>query len=37
MNKAMDLDREAWRKFTVIEAKRIQELLGLPKKAGLDG
>lgn len=27
----------AWRRFTVIEAKRIKEFLGLPERAGLEG
>jgi len=30
-------DTEAWRRFTVIEAKRIIELLDLPENPGLDG
>lgn len=32
---AMDLDREAWRSFTVIEAKRIMKRLGLAPGGGI--
>ena len=35
MAAAMDADREAWRLFTVIEAKRIKERLGLPAAGGI--
>lgn len=37
MDAAMYHDAEAWRRFTVIEAKRIKEFLGLPERAGLEG
>jgi hypothetical protein len=37
MDEAMFHDGEAWRIFTVIEAKRIKGFLGLPQKAGLEG
>ena len=37
MDEAMYHDAEAWRKFTVIEAKRIKAFLGLPERAGLNG
>lgn len=37
MDEAMEHDREAWRRFTVIEARRIKEFLGLPERAGLEG
>ena len=37
MDEAMEHDINAWRKFTVIEARRIKEFLGLPERAGLDG
>ncbi len=37
MEEAMFHDREAWRKFTEIEAKRIKEFLKLPEQAGLEG
>ena len=37
MDGAMDCDKEIWRSFTVIEAKRIKEFLGLPERAGLEG
>jgi hypothetical protein len=35
MEAAMDLDREAWRSFTVIEAKRIMKRLGLVPGGGI--
>ena len=35
MDVAMDADREAWRAFTVIEAKRIMERLGLKPGGGI--
>lgn len=37
MDAAMEHDINAWRKFTVIEAQRIKEFLGLPERAGLEG
>ena len=37
MDGAIDCDKEIWRSFTVIEAKRIKEFLGLPERAGLAG
>jgi len=37
MDGAMDCDKEIWRSFTVIEAKRIKEFLKLPDRAGLEG
>jgi len=37
MDEAMEHDIAAWRSFTVIEAKRIKEFLGLPERAGLEG
>jgi len=37
MDEAMHHDREAWRRFTVIEAKRIKEFLKLPERAGTEG
>lgn len=37
MDEAMYHDAEAWKRFTVIEAKRIKEFLKLPEKAGLEG
>lgn len=33
----MDGDREIWRSFTVIEAKRVKEFLKLSDRAGLEG
>ncbi|MHB1654686.1 MAG: DUF6125 family protein [Desulfitobacteriaceae bacterium] len=36
MDEAIHHDTEAWRKFTVIEAKRIMEFIGLPENGGLD-
>ncbi len=37
MDEAMHHDGEAWRRFTVIEARRIKKFLKLPDNAGLDG
>ena len=34
---AMELDRQAWEKFTVIEAERIMKRHNIPKGSGLDG
>ncbi|MDO0824476.1 DUF6125 family protein [Desulfosporosinus nitroreducens] len=36
LDEAVECDIEAWRKFTVIEAKRIMTFLDLPKHGGLD-
>lgn len=37
MDEAVYHDEEAWKSFTVIEAKRIKQFLGLPGRAGLEG
>ncbi len=37
MDEAMFHDAEAWRRFTVIEAKRIKAFLKLPERAGIEG
>ena len=37
MDEAMYHDAEAWRRFTVIEAKRIKAFLKLPDHAGIEG
>ncbi len=37
MDEAMYHDREAWRRFTVIEAGRIKAFLGLEEHPGLEG
>ncbi len=37
MDAAMLHDGRAWERFTVIEAKRIKEFLGLEERPGLDG
>lgn len=37
MDEAMYHDREAWKRYTVTEAKRIKKFLGLPEQAGLEG
>jgi hypothetical protein len=37
MSEAIEHDENAWRRFTVIEAKRIKEFLELPEQAGLEG
>ncbi len=36
MDEAIRYDRDAWEKFTVIEAKRIMEFLGLKAGGGLE-
>ena len=36
LDEAVELDIEAWRKFTVLEAKRVMKFLSLPKDGGLD-
>lgn len=37
MDEAMLHDKEAWSRFTVIEAKRIKDFLRLPEYPGLEG
>lgn len=37
MDLAIDMDREAWRRFTVIEARRLIEFLNLGKNSGIAG
>lgn len=37
MEEAMYHDEQAWRRFTVIEARRIKEFLHLEEQAGIDG
>lgn len=37
MDEAIYHDEEAWKRFTVSEAKRIKQLLNLPENSGLDG
>lgn len=37
MDEAIYHDAEAWRRFTVIEAKRLKTFLKLPEQAGLEG
>ena len=37
MDEAMYHDGEAWKRFTVIEAKRIKEFLKLPDNSGIKG
>ena len=34
---AIEMDKEAWRKFTVIEARRLIDFLGLEKNSGIVG
>lgn len=34
---AIEMDKEAWRKFTVIEARRLISFLGLEKNSGIVG
>ena len=37
MDVAIEMDTESWRKFTVIEAKRLIEFLELGKNSGIEG
>lgn len=37
MDAAMHHDLEAWRRYTVIEARRLKAFLGLSERAGLEG
>jgi len=37
MDMAIDMDREAWRRFTVIEARRLIDFLRLGKNSGITG
>lgn len=37
MDEALYHDKEAWKTFTVTEARRIKQFLGLPEQAGLEG
>lgn len=37
LDEALEHDAEAWRRFTVIEARRIKAFLALPERPGLDG
>jgi hypothetical protein len=37
MDVAIELDTESWRKFTVVEAKRLIEFLDLGEDSGIDG
>lgn len=37
MDMAIEMDREAWQRFTVVEARRLIEFLGLGKNSGIAG
>lgn len=37
MKAAMEHDRNAWRRYTVSEARRIKAFLNLPERAGIEG
>lgn len=37
MDRAIELDTEAWARFTVIEAKRIKKRFGIPERGGIEG
>lgn len=37
MDMAIDMDREAWRQFTVVEAKRVKQFLELDENPGIEG
>ena len=37
MDLAIDMDREAWRRFTVVEANRLKKFLELGDNSGIEG
>jgi hypothetical protein len=37
MDMAIEMDIEAWRKFTVVEAKRLKKFLSLEDNSGIEG
>ena len=37
LDEAIQIDKEAWKRFTVVEAKRIMREFGIPPNSGLDG
>lgn len=37
MKEAIDIDRESWRKFTIVEAKRLIDFLDLGINSGIEG
>lgn len=37
MDLAIEMDRQAWQMFTVVEAKRIMKFLDLPSNSGISG
>jgi peptide subunit release factor 1 (eRF1) len=37
LKEAINIDKESWKRFTVIEAKRIMKEFGIEKESGLDG
>jgi hypothetical protein len=37
MDEAINIDRESWRKFTVVEAKRLIDFLELEANSGIEG
>lgn len=37
MDTAIELDKEAWQRFTVVEANRIKKRFGIPEYGGLEG
>ncbi len=37
MQEAIDIDRESWRKFTIVEAKRLIDFLELGENSGIAG
>ncbi|MFX0014768.1 MAG: DUF6125 family protein [Promethearchaeota archaeon] len=37
LDNAIQIDKEAWKRFTVIEAKRIMSEFNIPQNSGLDG
>ncbi len=37
LKEAIQIDKESWERFTIVEAKRIMKTFSIPEGAGLDG
>ena len=37
LTEAIQIDKEGWRRFTVVEAKRIMKEFNIPENSGIDG
>ncbi len=37
LNEAINIDKESWKRFTIIEARRIMKEFNIQKESGLDG